>query len=229
MTATTHIVFGTFSYLAVSSIIGIDSSLMLSSILVLVFASLLPDIDTPKSKLGKLLFFISHKVEVRFGHRTITHSFLFLVLSSILFYLIFFLFKNSYLILPFVIGVFSHIFLDTLNKQGVLLFYPSQIWCILPKNRNYRVEVGSNAEWIFLGILIILTVLIYPISQKGLIKTLHYFMADIQSAVSDFQDYSLTNEVIADITAANNLTNKKDTQYLQSHRSNREKYIDNTR
>jgi hypothetical protein len=34
-------------------------------------------------------------------------------------------------------------------------------------------------------------------------------MADIQSAVIDYQEYSLTNEVFAEIEAADNLTNKR--------------------
>jgi inner membrane protein len=37
-------------------------------------ASLLPDIDLPTSKLGRVLFWLSTRLEKRFGHRTITHS-----------------------------------------------------------------------------------------------------------------------------------------------------------
>ncbi len=37
-------------------------------------ASLLPDADLPTSKLGRALFWLSTRLEKRFGHRTITHS-----------------------------------------------------------------------------------------------------------------------------------------------------------
>ena len=44
-------------------------------------ASLLPDIDLPTSKIGRLLFWLSVPLERRFGHRTITHSLV--VLSAV--------------------------------------------------------------------------------------------------------------------------------------------------
>lgn len=39
-------------------------------------ASLLPDADLPTSKLGRALFWLSTRLEKRFGHRTLTHSFI---------------------------------------------------------------------------------------------------------------------------------------------------------
>ncbi len=222
MTATTHIIFATASYMTVYAILGKNSSFLninienffaVRNIIILVISCLIPDIDTPKSKLGKLFYFISHKIETNWGHRKITHSFIFFIVLLIIFYLILFyipqLKQYIFFIIPFSIGFLSHIFLDTINKQGVCLFFPSEVWCILPKNQNYRIQVGSNAEWVFLSILIMLTIAIYPVSKIGLIKSLHYIMADIQSAVTDFQDYSLTNEVFVDIQGADNLTNKK--------------------
>lgn len=216
MTATTHIIFATASYMTFSAMFGknidVENFFAVKNIIVLVLSCLIPDIDTPKSKFGKLFYFISYKIETHWGHRKITHSFLFFLALAIIFYLLFFIpqiNQQKFLLIPFSIGFLSHIFLDTINKQGVCLFYPAEVWCVLPKNQKYRIQVGSNAEWVFLGILIIGTISIYPVSQKGLIKSLHYVMADIQSAVVDFQDYSLTNEVFANIVAADNLTNKK--------------------
>ena len=37
-------------------------------------ASLLPDLDLPPSKIGRLFWFVSVPLERRFGHRTLTHS-----------------------------------------------------------------------------------------------------------------------------------------------------------
>ena len=37
-------------------------------------ASLLPDIDLPPARIGRLFGFVSGPLERRFGHRTLTHS-----------------------------------------------------------------------------------------------------------------------------------------------------------
>jgi inner membrane protein len=177
----------------------------------LVVGALLPDIDTPKSFMGRIFFFISHKIDVKFGHRTFTHSLLFGLLLFLLLYAVSFYFLPQYkhFVLPLMIGFLSHIFLDYINKQGTCLFYPANIHCVLPGKNQYRIQVGSNAEWVFLGILLVCTLITYPVANRGLIKTLHWVMADIQSAVADFQDYSIGNEVFVEAIVANNLTNKK--------------------
>ena len=208
MTAPTHISFAILCYFIIIALTqGIIS---LFGVGVLTIGALLPDIDTPKSFLGRIFFFVSHKIESKLGHRTITHSiifvcFIYLVCSAILLKFP----QYKYLLTPFMIGIISHIMLDTVNKQGPLLLYPSTIKCVFPGKKNYRIEVGSKAEWIFFFIISALIIVSYPIAQKGLIKTLHYLMADINSAVVDYQEYSLTNEVFAEIQAADNLTNKK--------------------
>lgn len=40
-------------------------------------AAMVPDIDEPRSKIGKPLLFISYPLNKAFGHRTLTHSLLF--------------------------------------------------------------------------------------------------------------------------------------------------------
>lgn len=88
------------------------------------FGSLLPDIDTPYSYLGRKLKIISYPIYKIFGHRTITHSLL--IWTLLLF--ISPLFNTGLLYGLFCIslygGVVSHIILDIISTTGVPLLYP---------------------------------------------------------------------------------------------------------
>lgn len=89
-----------------------------------VIGSLLPDLDTPNSYLGRRMLLISYPLSKLFGHRTITHSFL---LWTILFiaYPSFFQ-GNTHGIICFGTygGVLSHLLLDLISPIGIPLFYP---------------------------------------------------------------------------------------------------------
>jgi membrane-bound metal-dependent hydrolase YbcI (DUF457 family) len=83
--------------------------------------ALAPDLDTPKSLIGRLLQPISVPLERRVGHRTATHSVCALALVSGGAYL---LFPRDWLVL--VAAYASHIVLDLLiGVYGVMLFWPS--------------------------------------------------------------------------------------------------------
>ena len=47
-----------------------------TALVIAAIASQFPDIDTSSSVIGRLLLPISHFIECRFPHRTVTHSFL---------------------------------------------------------------------------------------------------------------------------------------------------------
>jgi len=82
--------------------------------------SLIPDLDTPKSLLGRL-FPHSKWLNGRLGHRTATHSLLALGIS--------------YIVGPAAfLGAFSHILLDSFTPAGVQLLWP--------RNTNYVVFGG---------------------------------------------------------------------------------------
>lgn len=80
--------------------------------------ALIPDLDEPKSKFGKLFFFISIPLNRFFGHRTFTHSLLFTVLIGIVF-----LFFSPMYSLSSILGVLAHIFGDMLTGR-VQFLYP---------------------------------------------------------------------------------------------------------
>ena len=97
MTKKTHLVIGTLTCVPIIPITGIFS-------LIGILGSIAPDLDC---KLGMTF------------HRTFTHSLFFLMFSSLGISVIS---KNIALI--WFISYASHLFLDSLTKSGVPLFYP---------------------------------------------------------------------------------------------------------
>lgn len=82
-------------------------------------AGVVSDLDEPKSKFGKYLFFISIPVNKIFGHRTFTHSLLFtLIAGSILFP-----FFGLWVSLAAMSGILAHIAGDMFTGK-VNFFYP---------------------------------------------------------------------------------------------------------
>ena len=84
---------------------------------VALIASIIPDIDSRFSKIGKKKTFRILQFFVK--HRGIIHSFPFLLIVSVVFWFIF-----SSIILPFFLGYASHLLIDGFTKQGIRPFYP---------------------------------------------------------------------------------------------------------
>lgn len=82
-------------------------------------AGVLPDLDEPKSKFGKLFFFIAIPLHSIFGHRTFTHSLLFSLLAGIFIYP----FTECWVALSVSAGILAHIAGDMLTGK-VKFFYP---------------------------------------------------------------------------------------------------------
>ena len=88
------------------------------SLIVILIGSLIPDLDTSNSKIGRKFIF-SRLLNFLFGHRRFFHSLFF---GAILSFFVFLVFGKYYFMI--FIGFFSHLFLDCLTKDGVMLFYP---------------------------------------------------------------------------------------------------------
>lgn len=118
-----HITIGTLTGVGVS-IAACHYQYHLSPVLITVPAmigSVLPDIDHPKSYLGRRLPFISKPLFHAFGHRTITHSLLFLcIITASL------MKTNTSVGIGIFFGILSHLLADMLTpfSKGVALFYP---------------------------------------------------------------------------------------------------------
>ena len=117
-------------------------------VLILVFSGILPDIDHSKSWIGKKLNLFSWLINFIFGHRKFIHSIIFSSLIAILIRMFF----NDYWI-PFYLGFISHLILDSLTKQGIYPFYPSNF------KIHGLVKTNGLIEKLFLGFLVAVNVI----------------------------------------------------------------------
>lgn len=82
-------------------------------------AGVVPDLDEPRSKFGKVFFFMSLPLSIFFEHRTFTHSLLFVFLSG----LITIMFFKLWVTIAVSAGIVAHILGDMLTGK-VRLLYP---------------------------------------------------------------------------------------------------------
>ncbi len=194
MRAPTHIVFGIFSATSVFALFSASLHKDLTAVGAVVIGSLLPDIDSPKSTLGRMLPFASTAIERQWGHRTITHGLLMWMVLAVLLLPLCVWRKAVYGAL--LIGYLSHLLIDCATKSGVPLFYPHRAVCVIPGNGKYRVKTGSLAEQGVLIVLLLLLLLVFPISSiGGTWKALRYLMATQSTAYSDYRE-STTETVL---------------------------------
>jgi len=133
--------------------------------------ALLPDIDTPNSMLGKIFYPVSKFLNRKVGHRTLTHSLLFLCLVFVSFKLLIYfqLISNSDLLMIGCFAVLSHLILDMFTVTGVQFFFPFiRNSCVIPANPNYRFTVGDiKSELIVTGVCGILAFSMQPLFLNG--------------------------------------------------------------
>ena len=118
----THLIGGlvasaSYFYVAPAMPSPLQSVYLLSGALL---GALLPDIDHPKSYLGRRIPILPTLLYQSVGHRSLTHSLLFttIVGGGIT------LFLNTHFGIGLSLGILSHIFLDLLTPQGVSYLYP---------------------------------------------------------------------------------------------------------
>lgn len=110
----THSIIAIAFYMFLNNIINLNVPFGLA-ILCLILGSLLPDIDHPRSTLGRYFFPISAVVK----HRGFTHSFI----GALLFSLPVLYFGLEYYFLT-IWGYLTHLIADTLTPMGVPWFRP---------------------------------------------------------------------------------------------------------
>lgn len=143
MLGNTHIVGGITASLAFAQISNDNPLVLVGAGAV---GALLPDICHSGSKIGQT-FPISSKIINRlFGHRSFTHSLLFLFLVALLMDAIV---PYRSLTIGILLGMASHFILDMGTKKGVKLFFPIKIAVRFP----FTIKTGSKAEkFIFTGL-----------------------------------------------------------------------------
>jgi inner membrane protein len=147
MTGKTHIVGGIAASLAFAQITNNDPILMMAAG---VFGALLPDICHGGSKIGRKLKLLSKLINAIFGHRTFTHSLLFLVIVGVLLnnYV-----PNEALRIGFLVGMGSHYLLDMATKNGIKLLFPIKLTVRFP----LTVTTGGAAESVVFAILTVIS------------------------------------------------------------------------
>ncbi|MGL6174902.1 MAG: metal-dependent hydrolase [Cellulosilyticaceae bacterium] len=138
MNKNTHLIAGAAVGIYLSSQLELTP---IQSLLCLSFSaigSLLPDLDTPTSYLGRRILLISYPLSKAFGHRTITHSLLFWTILFIAYPSFFKSINQGIICFATYGGVLSHILLDFISPIGVPLFYPisNKRFHLLPRTRR---------------------------------------------------------------------------------------------
>ena len=138
----THILAGASAGLLLAGQTNAKTAVVSASIAGL--AALLPDLDSPQSKLGRLIPVLPRLLSVTLGHRGILHSFVGAALMSILATGILRIWydHNFWVLLSLVaVGYVSHILIDSLTNSGCPLLYPLPLHLRLP-----LFSTGSFAE-----------------------------------------------------------------------------------
>lgn len=109
--------------------------------------AVIPDICHGGSKIGRKFPILSKIINIIFGHRTFTHSLIFLVLATLPLWI----FLNSAIAIGFLIGVASHLILDAATHSGIELFYPWKEKIRFP----ITIRTGGIAEYFVFAVLAI--------------------------------------------------------------------------
>ncbi|MBF0353519.1 MAG: metal-dependent hydrolase [SAR324 cluster bacterium] len=160
-----HIVFNHFVYVGAS--VMFNHPISTGEIVAITLTAPLPDIDTPKSIMGKAFPMASRYLDTHHGHRTITHSiWAVLIIACLATPLV----VNSWwTYIAAVAGYFMHIVADTFTKQGPMFFYPKVKAYFVSLVPEFRMVTGGAHEKVLMGIMICSLLFLYPLSYTGLI------------------------------------------------------------
>lgn len=148
MTGKTHIMGGIAVTTAYAYYSNYDPTTLIISGAI---GAIIPDICHGGSKIGRRFPVLSKIINAIFGHRTITHSLLFLVLIG---YVISLVSENQSIVIGVLLGMASHLVLDACTKNGIKLLYPASVTVRLP----ITTRTGGVIENIVLIALTVVTI-----------------------------------------------------------------------
>jgi inner membrane protein len=166
-----------------------------------ILGSQLPDIDTSTSIIGQILFPISHWIEDRFPHRTITHCLLatgFIAVCSILagYYWL----GDIWALIALPLGHLLSCFSDCFTRQGVQLFYPYPAWAISVSNPRRRLKTGSAAElWVLAGAVALLIIGFHLASDGGITQKVSQQLGLKDGLIEVYNEKAASHHVYAEI------------------------------
>lgn len=146
MTGKTHLMGGVAATIILTHTNTYDPLLFISAGAI---GALLPDICHSGSKIGRRFKGLSKLINKLFGHRTITHSLLFLILMNML---VAYLTTNEGIRVGILIGMVSHFLLDAATKNGIKLLYPLKLTIRFP----LTIRTGDKGEAVVMALLSLL-------------------------------------------------------------------------
>ena len=171
MNATTHIVGGFVFAGTLCSFTDVNVFENQHYIIACAFFSVLPDMDTTKSLIGKIFYPVAWIINRKLGHRTFTHSLLFLALIWLTFFALFKfeVIPDKDLLKIAVFSTFSHFVFDMITVSGVPLLYPFFLnACVIPGNVNFRFKSGEwKSELIVVFVCSVLCATMQPLFANG--------------------------------------------------------------
>jgi inner membrane protein len=200
--AGTHIAFASVLYVGGAALFEYPADLIGWALAAA--ASLLPDIDLPTSKFGRVFFWASTRLERDYGHRTITHSLLAVLIVAALASFLYPL--NPVYFWSVVGGYWSHLWIDMANIRGADLFWPSPVRLVFPGNKRYRLETGSKAEMILFTSLVLFTLVLYPVSGMGFRVGLQHLLGNFDMARDSYIKQAGKHWYTLKLDATDNLT-----------------------
>lgn len=117
-------------------------------------AGLVPDIDEPNAKLGRYVPFLSKWLKHTFGHRTITHSLLFVGVVAFLLHTFVEIDTLTYGVTA---GLLAHIACDMITGR-VRVLYPLSTKIGIRVTRKWSKRIDEAAKWLAIGALIALVI-----------------------------------------------------------------------
>ncbi|GAE36991.1 metal-dependent hydrolase [Halalkalibacter akibai] len=154
MQGTTHIIGGVAAAIVLHSHFQQPVSEPIIYYSAAIAGAILPDICHPKSMIGRRLPILSTAFSKIFGHRSLSHSLLFMVALYLLTAQTSFSFQTGLLI-----GVGSHLLLDMMTAQGIKLLYPLKLKVRTP----LYVKTGSllGEGLVNIGLILIITMSLF--------------------------------------------------------------------
>lgn len=148
MTGKTHIIGGLAASLAFAQVTSYDPVLLVGAG---VIGAILPDICHGGSKVGRAFPVVSKVINMLFGHRSFTHSLLFLVIMA---FLMNSFVTNESVTAGVLVGMASHLVLDMATRNGIKLLFPLKLRVRFP----LTTRTGGTVEYVVLAALSLLSV-----------------------------------------------------------------------
>jgi cytochrome b561 len=200
-----YVLFALALYLVPSWLV--DHSVRPLFFLSICIGALLPDLDSQNSVLGRLLPFISRPLERQLGHRQQWHSlaanaFIALITSP----LILLVGHEGWYLVP--LAFFSHLILDMLTPQGLMLFWPATDTRYFIFDGPIKSPGGRIERWLA-GSLAIVCAILLSVVNIGPPKPSPVTSLNYEQTIECYYGLRGKNLVVADVEGTWQATSRR--------------------